>query len=75
MEHSSEAGPKMGKWVAQTTRVTTSNGIILRFKIMLTTWVHETELYHVHGRPESTATGERSATSYPTRARHGIREV
>ena len=35
----------------------------------------KTELYHLHGRLETAATGERSATSYPTRARHGIRKV
>jgi hypothetical protein len=73
VEHSSEAGPETGKWVAQTTQVRRMESCI--FKIMLTTFFHETELYHLHGRPETAATGERSAASYSTRARHGIREV
>ena len=63
-----------GKWVAQTTQVlSTSNGI-LRFKIILITSVHETELYHLHGRLKTTAM-EVSATSHRTRARYGICEV
>lgn len=70
VEHSSEAGPETGKWVAETTQVRpVSFGASI---IRLTEHVAHTELHHVHGCAEIAHARQGPATSDLTGACHGL---
>lgn len=45
VEHSSEAGPETGKWIAETTQVSSTKNL----RITLSEYI--IELYHLHGWP------------------------
>lgn len=68
VEHSSEAGPETGKWVAETTQVRVhSDPVRIHYKKSVT------ELHYFYGRPETATSRQGPATSYLTRTRHWIR--
>jgi len=65
VEHSTEAGPETGKWVAETTQVGGTYCIFLpsRFESL------SAEFYYFHGCPQTAITGQGSIT--PDIARFG----
>lgn len=62
VEHSSEAGPETGKWVAETTQVSIDKNVTPCF---LTSRLIA-EFYYVYGRTQATSTRQGSAPSYFT---------
>jgi hypothetical protein len=59
VEHSSEAGPETGKWVAETTQVCLLNLLYIVIPMRALP-----EFHHFHGRPEAPHESERPITSY-----------
>ncbi|KAG6334696.1 hypothetical protein ID866_4395 [Astraeus odoratus] len=56
VEHSSEAGPETGKWIAETTQVATRLA----------------EFHNFYGCVEASTSGQRPAASYSPGAHHGL---
>jgi hypothetical protein len=70
VEHSSEAGPETGKWIAETTQVCLSpsnqrNAFISR----------PVELYYLHGWPEATHEGKGSIAPHASGTCHGLCKI
>jgi hypothetical protein len=66
VEHSSEAGPETGKWIAETTQV----GVLFGFFSLSNYWY--SEFHHIYGCIETSAARKGSATPYHAGARYGI---
>lgn len=62
VEHSTEAGPETGKWVAETTQVGVYCPFLLSYSESLST-----EFYYFHGCPQTALAGQGSITPDPTR--------
>lgn len=71
VEHSSEAGPETGKWIAETTEVRSSTPPANQ-PMRIETF---TELHYFYGWPQAANEGQRSATSYAPRTCHPICQI
>ena len=63
VEHSTEAGPETGKWVAETTQVCNAYRTFLPFH----SETLSTEFYYFHGCPKTAIAGQGSITPDTTR--------
>lgn len=72
VEHSSEAGPETGKWIAETTQVGAFLVVDLTTALSM---IRLIEFYHFYGRLEIASSRERSASPYPARACHWLCQV
>jgi hypothetical protein len=74
VEHSSEAGPETGKWVAETTQVSIRKPTRLSIDCSHSSLIHS-ELYHFHGcaAPEDVCEG--SIASYSPTTHDWLRAI
>lgn len=89
VEHSSEAGPETGKWVAETTQVGTFYFvyyiyILIALPVHATLPLHRTnantrssstELHNVHGCPQASSACQRRVAPHPAGTCYRIRTV